>query len=256
MKSTCWMIPLFNALPHKMRVALPVCARDWMLMLKNLDWQAELENPKDFDCVLSVDREIPDDVIRELERAAWRAFSKVEVFIYPTAPVKSWPQAPNWAFQHTAIYMQPAGRAWFWMEPDCVPLQPGWLDAWNEEYVQCHKLVMGVIVRGMGHCNGTAVYPANFPRLSRAAMTCVDDAWDGVMKKDTILLTHDASHLLCHVWGIERGRAKWHGGEAAHFSSWHDVQKWVDMKAVLFHRCKDGSLIDQLQESVRSFAPA
>lgn len=252
MNSSCWMVPLFNALPHKMRVVLPVCSRDWMLMLNNLDWQAELEEPKDFDCVLSVDSEVPRDVIVELERAAWRAFSRVEVFIYPTAPDKRWPQGPNWAFQRTAIYMQPQGRAWFWMEPDCVPLQPTWLDQWNEEYVKSHKAIMGVIVPGMGHCNGTAVYPAHFPQLSPASMQCTDIAWDGLMKDDTIKQTHNAPHLLCHVWGIQNGKAKPAGGEPAHFNSWNDVQRWVNLNALLFHRSKDESLIDQLRIRIRA----
>lgn len=254
MKSSCWNLPLtpYKPNPKHIRVALPVCKRDMELMLHNLRWQRELDVRKDYDCVLSLDGELTPDEIVELESAAWDTFDWVDVNVYPTAPNKSWPQAPNWAFQHTARYMQKGSRPWFWMEPDCVPLCPDWLDVLNKEYWRCKKAIMGVIVEGMGHCNGTAIYPHNFPQLSRDSMECTDVAWDGLMKKDTIWTTHNVPHLMCHVWGITKGRAKPFGGSPAHFRTWSDVERWVNLSAVVFHRAKDSSLIDRLRERLVS----
>lgn len=242
------MYPQLTNGASKMRVVLPVCERDCRLMLHNLDWQYELDGRKDYDCVLCADGELSVEMIAELERAAWRTYAEVNTLVYPTAPHPQWPHGPNWAFQQSARYMQAGARPWFWMEPDCTPLRPGWLDRWNHEYNIRKKAIMGVLVPGMGHCNGTAVYPANFPKLSPKSMTCTSAAWDGVMREETIRHTHDASDLMCHVWGIDKGQAKPFGGEPAHFSSYNQVEAWVNPRAILFHRAKDPSLIERLRE--------
>lgn len=247
MSRRCWMAPQFAPVGGQIRVVLPACPMDAHLMLANLDWQEELDGRKDWDCVLAIDGATKPDLIRDLEIAAWRTYSQVQVYVYPTAPYPVWPNGANWAFQHAAKHMKPGGRSWFWMESDCMPLRPDWLVILNQEYHLAGKPIMGAIVKGMGHCNGTAVYPPHFPDLCPAAMKCTETAWDGLMKKDTIHLTHNASHVICHVWGIDRGRARPFGGAPAHFNSWSDVERWVDLKAALFHRAKDTSLINQLR---------
>ena len=244
----CWSVPQFESVPSKIRVALPACPVDAYLMMANLGWQEYLDGRKDFDCVLSIDSKVDSDVIEQLETLAWRTFSEVQIITYPTAPIPVWPNGPNWAFQQTARYMSNSTRAWYWMESDCFPIRSGWLDVLNSEYQSCGKPMMGPIVQGMGHCNGTAIYPANFPRLSPASMTCTYDAWDGVMCKDTIHLTHNASHLMYHIWGIKDNKAMPCGGSPAHFGSWEDVERWVDPNAVVIHRCKDTSFADRMFE--------
>lgn len=236
-----------NADP-KMRVALPVCVKDANLMLHNLQWQFELDGRKEFDCVLCLDGQLSAGMIANLELAASRTYAGVTMFIYPPAPQPRWPNGPNWAFQHTAHFMRADSRSWFWMESDCIALKPGWLDRWNQEYNLRQKSIMGVLVPGMGHCNGTAVYPANFPSMSPRAMICTDVAWDGLMQKDTIQNTHNAADLMCHVWGIKNGAARPFGGEPAHFPSEREVMAWVKPRAILFHRAKDTSLIERLRE--------
>lgn len=244
------MLPTFKPENHKIRVVLPVCQKDKQLMLKNLIWQRQLDGRKDYDCVLAIDGSMSSHEIEELERAAWGTYSLVETYIYPTSPNKSWPYGPNWAFQHVARHMESGKRAWFWMEADCVPICPQWLIFWNQEYSLCKRSVMGAVVQGMGHCNGTAIYPANIAKLSHDIMTCTGTAWDAYLKNNVKVSVYDASHLICHVWGIESGRARPFGGVSAHFSSWKDVERWVDLGAVLFHRAKDGSLIDRLREKI------
>jgi len=235
-----------------MIVVLPICSKDYALMLANLDWQRELDGIKKFKCVLSVDSETPRNAVAECVKKAELTFESARSILYDPPPTSGWPQAPNWAFQRTAISMQFMGEAWFWMEPDCIPLRSGWLNRWDEEYRKCKKPMMGYIIEEMGHCNGTAVYPANFPQLSSKTMQVVDLAFDDVMKNDTIHLTHNANHLMDHVWGIHEGQAFSHKGDAAVFKSWSDVVSWVNLDAVLFHRAKDGSLIQQLRSKKTS----
>lgn len=242
------MVPYKTPMFNRMRVVLPVCQKDCSLMLANLQWQYELDGRKQFDCVISADSSLPDSILNELIVAAYRTFSTVDLLVYETAPNTNWPNGPNWAFQQTARFMQDGKRAWFWMEPDCIPLCPGWLTVWNDAYFSQKRPIMGVVVEGMGHCNGTAVYPAKFPRICRAAMNCTDLAWDGEMRDETIGITYNAAHLLCHVWGIKNGKAMPFGGDPAHFETWEDVERWVNSEAILLHRCKDTSLIEQLRK--------
>lgn len=250
MSDKCWIIQHQHPDRDKIKVVLPACNRDIDLMLHNLRWQRDLDVRKDYGCVLSLDGSLTDSQVCELESNAWDTFSWVDTLIYPTAPNPSWPQAPNWAFQHTAHYMKGLNSPWFWMEPDCIPLQPEWLDMLNTQYYQCRKPMMGVLVPGMGHCNGTAIYPHNFCDLSKRAMLCVDVAWDGEMKHETVHLTCNAPHLICHVWGIKGGKAQPFGGEPAVFNTWKDVVKWVDLNAAVFHRAKNYTLIDRLREKL------
>lgn len=246
--TACWLFPKCDPAANQLQVVLPVCPMDLNLMLENLRWQRELDVRKNYKVVLSLDSSLAGQHIAELESSAWDTFAEVETFVYPACPSPGWPRGPNWAFQHTARHMKQTRRPWFWMEADCIPLQPDWLDALSHEYRLCRRPIMGVIVPGMGHCNGTAIYPPNFCDLSREAMRCTDVAWDGLMRKETIHLTHDASHLMCHVWGIKNGSARPFGGDPAVFRSWKDVTRWVDLNAVVFHRSKNSSLIDRLRE--------
>lgn len=233
---------------EKIRVVLPLCQKDGPLLLQNLEWQKELDGVKDFDCVLAVESGTPASLIDSCVAAATLTYRSVQTFTYPRAPQLKWPNAPNWAFQHAARFMQRGRLPWFWMEPDCCPLKCSWLDVWNSQYFLRRKAIMGVIIPGMGHCNGTAIYPANFPILSPRSMTCTNVAWDGLMKSETIHLTADASDLLCHVWGIRNGRVHICCGEPAVFLTQKHVSDWVRPDAILLHRAKDTTLIQRLRE--------
>lgn len=248
----CPILPNYTPMPRKISVVVPVCNRDSWLLVHNLDWQEELDGRKDFQCVLSVDVSTNPEVVKDVETLAWRTYNSVRIFLYPPAPASVWPQAPNWAFQHTAKYMQALKETWLWMEPDFVPVRKGWLTVLTQKYQTCRKPIMGSIVKGMGHCNGTAVYPFNFPMMYPDAMKAVGVAWDDFLKYNHGANIYDASDLMCHAWGIDGGRATQFGGEPAVFRTWNDVERWVCPNAVTFHRCKNLTLIDRLRERNRA----
>lgn len=247
----CPILPSLTPIPQKVCVVLPVCNRDGWLLAQNLDWQFELDGRKDAECVLTIDISTDGRLLSDIEMLAWRTFASVQSFPYPTPKNDKWPEAPNWAFQHTARYMQSLKRPWLWMEPDFIPVREKWHTTLSQTYQICRKPVMGSIVKGMGHCNGTAIYPANFPMLYPDAMKTVHVAWDDFLKYNHGATIYDASEIMCHAWGIERGKATQFGGEPAVFHCWGDVQRWVCPNAVTFHRCKNRSLIDRLREHHR-----
>lgn len=240
-------IPKHLRIYPKITVVIPTCQKDMQLTIDNLRWQKDLDGKKDFTCILCFDASFPTQFISTITQLCRGTFEKVSVFKYPAPPTTKWPYAPNWSFQHTARYMFGLGKPWFWMEPDCIPLKKNWLDLLNQEYMMCNKPIMGSIIGGMGHCNGTAIYPHNICKLSNAAMTSTSLGWDSEMKDETIHLTHP-SKLMYHIWGIDKGVAVQNGGTPVVFRTWDDVKRWVDFDCVTLHRCKNSSLIKMLTE--------
>lgn len=223
------------------------------MLLKNLQWMKDLDGCQPFDALLSQDPDTNRILAGQVMDAARAAFRHVDLFVYDRVPMPRWPFGPNWAFQSTAWHMhERVGRSWFWCEADCVPLRAGWLPDWFQEYGRASKPFMGAVVEGRGHMNGTAIYPPDLPEISPAAMNATDVAWDWVMRQDTIALTHH-SRLLQHCWGIANDRPHPYDGQPASFNSQAHVDRWIRPGAVLFHRSKDGTLIDRLRE--RKAAP-
>ena len=234
--------------PPELMVVLPPCHKDAAAMLKALLWMWELDGQNQFDCLLSYDTTLGGSMLNQLTEAAARAFRSVSQYEYPRPRVERAPDACNVAFQHSAQHMMSRfARPWLWFEADCVPLKPSWLPMLWQEYHNCGYPVMGPIIPGMGHMNGTAIYPADFPTVSPRAMSSTTSSWDVDMTNDLVGKTHDASRIFCHRWGMVNGSLHTSQGPPAHFSSPLAVDQWIPPGAVIFHRCKDGSLIDQLR---------
>ena len=235
--------------PPALLVVLPVCNKDAALMVKCLEWCIDLDGRNPFDCVLSYDPTLAPHLLNQLKDVAGRAFRSVTEFIYPRPPREVAPDACNVTFQSTAHYIQAhLHRSWLWFEADCVPIKPNWLPTLWLEYRNCGFPVMGPVIPGMGHMNGTGIYPANFANLSpRAMCACNGQSWDTEMTPDLVGRTHDCMRTFCHRWGMVDGNLHPSAGVAPHFASALAVQQWVPPDAVLFHRCKDGSLITQLR---------
>lgn len=250
MKDSCFMI---RDRGHKSPiVVLPACDKDVTMLIKNVHWMAHLGGCHAYDAVISMDESMNQIIGKQLIEAAESVFASVRVMRYQRPPHTGWPWPANWAFQCTAWYaLEELQRPFFWMEADCVPLKKGWLEAWFAEYRSCGKPLMGSIVNGRGHLNGTAIYPYNFAELSPTAMRSSGVAWDWEMRAETIHLSHH-SRLLCHVWGIENGMPSPYGGTAATFSEQSQVDRWVCPESVLFHRNKDGSLQELLKQRMAS----
>lgn len=239
------MVP--DAVNRQPVVVLNACDRDCQMELKKLAWIDELGGCKHFDCLVAVDATMNKILARELVNAARKVFHTVQTTQYNPPHMTNWPLAANWAFQWAAWAMFEDGRAWFWFEADCVPVKEGWMDALADEYWKCGKPLMGSIVTGRGHLNGTAIYPHNFPELSPKAMQCTNQAWDWEMTSDIIHLAHNSA-LMAHCWGIVNGMPSPYDGPPASFTTQEQVDRWIPKGAVVFHRAKFGDLIDRLRE--------
>jgi hypothetical protein len=225
-------------------VVFPVCQMDHDLALHHANWLLSMNRQWNHDAVISFDRSLSTPL--NLQTLLRRCFRSVTFCEYPSPKHKSWPQAPNWAMQHTARYMARFGKPWLWLEADAVVLKNDWLDQLQREYDRAGQPFMGPIVPNMGHCNGVAVYPANFAQISPRAMTCIDRAWDYEMKPDMIHKCHDSSRLTQHLWGIVNGQPHPNSGPAPMGLTRTQAKAWIDPSAVLVHRIKDDSLLKLL----------
>lgn len=235
---------------------LHFCAKDADLMVKNLEWWIHLDGKADFHAILSHDDATPARQVEAVKKLADQYFRSVEVFWYPQPLKKSWPAAPNWAWQNTARYVAATKNdSWFWIESDVVAIRRGWLKDIADEHSRAGKPFSGHIVDKMGHLNGSAVYPPNVALYSVDAFRTEESAWDVVLGKDlgrdgnVLQHVHPSHTLFQHCWCINPDDGKaWNGsGELATFKNTHDVVRLVDLTMAIFHRCKDGTLIDMLR---------
>lgn len=233
-----------------LQIVFPVCPKDSALLLANLEWMRELDGASEFPALLVHDATLGEGERNAIVSKLGAAFPDFSVFTPPTPPMRQWPQAPNWIFQHTARRMRQVGNPWLWMEPDAWPLKSGWLTRLWQEYQARGKPVLGAIVPGMGHCNGVAIYPADFCDRSPKAMRASDTAWDSVFILDLAGQVADASDLMQHAWGKAPGGGftMSNGIGSPTFPSPGNL-KWINPQAVLFHRCKDTTLVAQLRRT-------
>lgn len=229
-------------------VVLPFCNRDSNLMIKNVNWMIELGGCKDFDCVLASDWDTLGNSYNAVESLSKKCFRSVKNTRYSCGSTASWPQGANIAFRHVCFYMSDKDTAFLWLEADAIPVKPNWLNILQWEYDNCGKLFMGPIVPGMGHMNGVGVYPVDTIHLIPNALSTfhpIHIAWDSAMKAEMIHQCHDAGNLIQHVWGIgSDGKPSPVTGESPVFDATWKLTNWVNHSTVLFHRNKDGSLID------------
>lgn len=241
-----------------MILVCPFCAKDGAIALKNLLWMEELDGRLPFDVVLSHDDQTPASMVQDMKVAANRIFQKADTFWYPAPEKKHWPAAPNWAWQNVARYMAAiVKKPWLFLEADAVPIRKGWLRDIAVEHYRAGLPFSGHFVDQSKHMNGVGVYPPDVAKYSVGAFRTEETAWDVVLGKDLSLqeggsmcYVHPSHTLFQLCWAVNPADGKaWYGnGEVASFKSFNDLLRIVDTTMAVFHRCKDGSLIDWLRQ--------
>ena len=237
--------------PPPFRLALPYYEGDYERARDLLLWVADLSPGVDRELTIFTDEGIAPNIHRRVMWAASQAFSSVkEVFIPPTTA--KWPGSNNWVFLNIMRHMaaQETPQPWLLLETDVVPVTTDWVFRLEEEYSRARKPFMGSWVEYYDIINGAAVYPPNVGPWSPTyfAMDVTRAlAYDCAIAPDIIWFSHNANHLMPHVWfSRENGRP---GGFVPKIPEWNPrMAEWVlDHNAVLAHRCKDGKLIEFLR---------
>lgn len=235
---------------HNFLLVIPICAADIALACRNLDWCKTLDGHYDYEVLISYDKGLD---ITELKEKCLSLFTKVHECVKIASPLRAWPYPQNKCFQDTARHVKKhfPDVSFLWWEADCTPLKSGWLDSIRTAHEKGGRPFSGPIVKGPlgGHFNGVSVYPADVGKYSTIAMLAHHWPWDVDCKKDVQVQKNctDLDPLMQHCWMIDE--------QVPTFPDWAAVERHVHPDAVVWHRVKDGSLLDRLQEKRGGILP-
>lgn len=232
-----------------MLLVLPFHAGDLDLAVKNLAWIKKLDGKIPCECLLSFDDQTNPARMREL---AEQVFDKVHTMTYRAPRERKWPRPQNWAFQNTAqhVHTQMAKTSWLWLESDCVPVRKGWYQAIKERHESGGKPFTGHWNHTTNVWNGVSVYPHNTPHFGVKLMLVENNPWDVWASKDIFPHLQVANDLFQHIWSDPAT------GQAWTFPNMATVRRVVRPGVYLFHRCKDFSLGERLQDGAETASPA
>lgn len=212
-----------------------------------LDWALKLESgpdgrlPIDCDALISYDTATEQHSVAHVEERARRLFRDVQLFCYDAPHETTWPEAPNTAWQSSALHLgaQSPNQPWFWWEADATPLKAGWLAALEAAYKEGNRPFAGHIVDDMGHMNGVGIYPGFVAKYCPKALYSRAAPWDVVLKEDTIHQVTPLNSLIYHYPRLN--------GLKAQVTDPAVPKRLAELGYVLFHYCNDGSILKVLQ---------
>lgn len=234
-------------------VALATHSGDLQLAKNLLSWIASLGKNEPHTLLIVV-----DETIATPEREALKALGKKSfgmMALIPSSVPCTW--KPNQMFLSAAKWLNECSKMpWLWLEPDATPLKEGWLDAISEEYALSPMKLLGPIVKQNtnpalpgSHLTGTAVYsPDTWELISEnEKLRSQVVAWDMELAS-AFVPRAKFSNTIAHFYGKK--------DLAPHFvekKSEDDPENFITLdvipkSAVLFHRVKDGSLINLLKK--------
>lgn len=238
--------------PVKLLVCLPFYSGDEPLLIKNLEWYRELDGHLDFDCLLCTDTATDYSCALDMARTV---FNSAVVFQYERQPRNDWPFPQNNMFTNVAwhMYHNHAGP-WLLCETDATPLVQGWLSKLWNDFRRSGKPFGGHWSEQRQTFNGTAFYPSNVSQYAPKMMTAAlsrdlkggQPPWDVYGSKEVKPHLHVMNDLMQHVWQDDAT------GKAHTFPTQKSMKAAVRSGVVLFHRCKDGTLLDRARDRFRT----
>lgn len=258
-----------------MIVVIPFCAKDLSLVSTLLEWIDDLGGCRKHACLLVADSKLTDSEVAPIRKTAKLVFKTVNFVRTPYSIKLSktgdspWPVGPNWMFYCSAMYLgMSAKEQWLWLEPDCVPLRSGWLEKIETEYQVKQKPFLGPVIETQNksfkpqYLNGTSVYPANALKYFHVPMVDflkgAGNAFDVAGSGQTVPNCHFTS-LIQHGYTDSAGINHWgtYPNQPLVFKEFKSAADGENVVtpdiirpgAVLFHPCKNGSLIELLRKS-------
>lgn len=231
-------------------VILPFHSGDFQLGLDLLGWIGELGGAKEYPLLLLASKRALNIETGRMAQAASNVFGEVFLERAPGLDDEKWPRGANVMFRRACELVHTRFKLPFlWLEPDCVPMKSGWLNAICAEYMTCGKPFMGNVRTQTTNPNlpqtylpGCSVYPSNALSLLAEKMQRLEVAWDVSTAEVTVPHAH-RSRLFYEWWGIKgippMFKAVREKGDPENVM----VPSQIPKEAALFHRCKDGNLI-------------
>jgi hypothetical protein len=240
-----------------MIIVFGVCESDIAATKQLARWIAKLGGVAGFDSLIVADALTPFDSTIELSAILGSCFRSCAI-ISNGISVKGWPDGPNSLFRTAADHIERnIKKPWLWMEADAIPLSPRWAEAIWRVYCEAEKPFMGCVYdvdpaqqnRLPAKCmSGVAVYPAD--ANSRLPATHNSPRpWDVDFAG---LIVPNAVHtvLIQHFWGQPKLPPTFVKQRIAGSPRNAMTLDHLHQGAVLFHRNKDGTLMELLSQKL------
>lgn len=232
---------------------LNVSHQNRALALGLLKWIGELGGVSKHDMILQVSQGLrQSETHTELVEEATKHFASVSLIVPCTSDERGWPWSCNHAWMHALqTVREKIQKPWLWLEEDCVPLTSDWLDKIEEEYKKADaskKAFMGAeVLRPSHRMSGIGVYPPMVVSyLTKIRLPDLDQsnfAWDHFLASEIVPHTH-FTRLIQNVYLTSKDP------DISPTFPTAESLSILDTQAVLFHRCKDSTLIDRLREKL------
>lgn len=234
-------------------VVIPVHSGDIDQALKLVAWIADLGPAPEHSCLIVRDATVGENQSNELKSWCSRIFAYTHRLEMKTN--KPYPGAATQMFKAASEKIEDSFKTPFlWLEPDSVPLVTGWLNILAEAYAACPKRYFGPLIGNNGddrfpskHLNGVSIYPHDSAKDLKPYFPS-DKSWDIISHQTTVRMAQDTD-LIQQFWGPDRATPP----TFREYPRTEEEPKnictpsFIRDGAVLFHRCKDGSLIDVLR---------
>lgn len=231
-------------------VVVPYCVKDRLLAVELLRWIADLEQGKKWpEIVLVSSKPISKSEDQEVIDAAKLGFNSVTMAKQAVECEMGWPQSPNELFRLANEVVRHQPYPWLWLEPDATPTRAGWLDALDQEYRRVGKPFFGSTPSNpIPHLTGIAIYPPDVrkyaPEIIKPNVNPFDCQGSEVCNK--ILRVAHNSPLMQHEWGCDPNDKS----PFPKTRTFDESLEGLNPEALIFHRCKDGSLIRELRKAL------
>ena len=240
-----------------MLAAFPFHAGDVHLLADLLSWIGDLGGCKSHDALLVADADVQWSSVVALRDLAVQSFGTVhlvtnEVHVDGWIPGSNslWLAAARWAMAHE--------RPFWFHEPDCIPVKAGWLDALESAWTTAGRpKYFGAVVKHEVHSlpnpylEGCSIYHANAYGDTLATFD-MSRSWTLACAPVTMPAAVNTP-LVQHFWG-EANLAPTFAETKTHDSSINTFTlDSIYPKTVVFHRNKDGTLVQLLRRKFKLF---
>jgi hypothetical protein len=240
---------------QKIVVVIAAHSGDFEQASRLINWIGELDGKLPYWLIIAVDQTVEVPRFTALHEAAKKVFNFVRT-ITLKVPETGW--KPNTMFMYCAKYVHDNfSLPFLWLEPDCVPLKPGWLDAIAGAYNNSGLRYMGAIIEQTGqknlpprHLTGCSVYPNDaFETFDKMAeVTGGRQAWD-IAGGELVATAAQNTPLIHHFWGEPKKWPVFVETKTPDMPENNVMLDFIKPEAVLFHRDKDSTLIPLLRKA-------
>lgn len=240
-------------------IVIAFCGKDVDRAIDLLQWIKELGGCKQHEVLLVCDPETPSEESSKVLELSLECFKNIDMHALPEH-IDGWIPGSNSLFRLAAKIAQERNTPFLFLEPDAVPLKAGWLNQIEDAYAKCGKYFMGSVVTHQlpnlpsPYFEGVGVYGMN--AIDITTLNWRDDqSWTLACAPAVVPLAVN-SPLFRHLWGIKDKPPTFAENNIPGTNVF--CLRQLPPDAVLFHRCKDGSLIRLLRKSIgiKSEAPA